>query len=86
MIFDWIMDALESLLTWFAGVLPDVSVSGAWTGFESLLGQLTALNYWLPISELAVFVGGVFLLVPVLLGGSLLAWLVAFIRGGSARA
>lgn len=86
MIFEWLMDAIETLLVWLAGVLPDVSIEGAWSGFDSLLTQLTALNYWLPISELAVFVGGIFLLVPVLLGGSLLAWLVAFIRGGSARA
>ena len=86
MVFDWILDRLEALLTWFAGVLPDVTVSDAWGGFSSLLSQLTALNYWLPISKVATFVGAIFLLVPVLLGGSLVAWLVAFIRGGSARA
>lgn len=86
MVTDWLLDELESLLVWLANLMPDISIDGAWSGVGFFLSQLTALNYWLPISELAAFVGGVFILVPLLVGATFVTWVLSFIRGGSARA
>lgn len=85
MITDALLGFIESGITWSVGGLPLASGQpfGAWS---LVVDNLGAMNYFLPVAELFAFVIGVSVVFPALAGVSLLVWLVALIRGGSARA
>lgn len=84
MITDFLLDLLEGIVTWFAGLLPvDDSVSGEGLGFQVFAGA----NYFFPLAELSSVVLGILALGLPLGGVSLIIWLVVgVIRGGQAKA
>lgn len=84
MITEALLDMIQGAASWLVGLLPVGTVDSG-TGWGDLVSNLTALNYWLPIGEVAAVVIAVFALFPVVMGVSLAIWLVALIRGGSAR-
>lgn len=84
MIIEWLLDAIEALIRWLAGLFPTWNPD-ALDGFSSVLSHVGDLNYFLPIAEVFGVVVGAFMLFPALMGVSLAVWLVALIRGGSAR-
>lgn len=84
MIVEWLLDMLEAAFNWIAGLFPTSSFDpGAL--FGGALQHLGALNYFLPIAELAALVLAFTVLFPFFMGTTLLLWLIALIRGGSAR-
>jgi hypothetical protein len=86
-IIDALLGAIQSVTLWALGGLPVVSNSDApFSGWGLIVDNLGAMNYFLPVAELFSFVIGVSVVFPALAGVSLLVWLVALIRGGSARA
>lgn len=83
MIVDALLDLLESLVSWFAGMLPSDSSLGDGIGFSIFSGA----NYFFPLAELSTVVLGVMALGLPLGGVSLIIWLlVGVVRGGSAKA
>ena len=84
MITDFLLDLLESLVNWFAGMLPvDNTVNGEGLGFQIFSGA----NYFFPLAELSSVVLGILALGLPLGGVSLIIWLVVgVIRGGQAKA
>lgn len=86
MIVDTILDWLEAAFIWLGGLLPAWDPGAFLDNFDLVTSNLAALNYFLPISELFAAVIAVFYLLPAFLGVTLVVWLVALIRGGSARA
>lgn len=83
MIVELLLDLIESVLTWLAGLFPTMVIDpGSSFGFFAHLGDM---NYYLPIKEVFAFTVGAFLVFPLLAGVSLATWLIALIRGGSAR-
>lgn len=84
MILELILDMLEQLIMWLAALFP-TGVVDPGNGFGSFLGHIADLNYYLPIAEVFTFTLGAFVVFPALAGVSLAVWLVALIRGGSAR-
>jgi len=84
-IVEWVLDVIEAGLVWLGGLLPKYNgenPANSWGGF---VGHLGDMNYYLPIAEVFAITLAVFVLFPALMGVSLLAWLVALIRGGSSR-
>lgn len=85
MIVEWILDIIETGLVWLAGLFPTYTGANPISSWGGFLGALGDMNYFLPIAEVFAITLAVFVLFPALMGVSLLAWLVAFIRGGSSR-
>lgn len=85
MVVDALFGAVQGLLTWLAGLFPSWSLPNPLEAWGSVMSNLTALNYFLPIAEVFTVTLSVFVLFPALMGVSLLAWIVALIRGGSSR-
>lgn len=85
MIVEILLDALETVLVWLAGLFPSVPLDGFLNGWSLVVGHLGDLNYFLPIAEVFAITIAVFMVFPALMGVSLLAWLIALIRGGSSR-
>lgn len=84
MIVEWLLDIIENGFIWITQFFPTSSFDpGAM--FGGALSNLGALNYFLPIAELAAVVLAFALLFPFFMGTTLFLWLVALIRGGSAR-
>lgn len=86
MITEAILDAIQGFMHWLGGLLPTWDVEAVFDSWGLVTGNLAALNYYLPISELFAFVLSVIYLLPAFLGVSLTLWLAAFVRGGSSRA
>jgi hypothetical protein len=84
-IIEWLLDFIETALVWLGGLFPDVDLSGFTSGWGLVLGYLGDLNYFLPIAEVFAVTIAVFMVFPALMGVSLVAWLIALIRGGSSR-
>jgi hypothetical protein len=86
-IIDWLLNAVQAVLVWLSGLFPGGTpwTTGPDQGWDAALNHLADLNYFLPIAEVFAFTLGCFLVFPALAGISLLVWLVAIIRGGSAR-
>lgn len=84
MITDALLDLLESLTGWVAGLLPTDDVVGADNiGFQVFSGA----NYFFPLAELSAVVLGILALGLPLALVSLVIWLlVGVLRGGSAKA
>lgn len=86
MIIDLLLGLLDGLVMAFLSLLPDSGPgSDATSGLAGVLGNLTAMNYFLPVAEVTTAVVGALLVFPAFMGVSLTVWLVALIRGGSAR-
>lgn len=85
MITDLLFGFVQAGVTWSVGGLPTVS-GEPFAGWNAVVANLGAMNYFLPVSELFAFVIGISVVFPALAGVSLLVWLVALLRGGSARA
>ncbi len=85
MITDLLAAFVCTPLTWLGGVLPSTTFD-PFANWALVNGHMADLNYYLPITELAIFTMSVSIVFPALAGVSLLVWLVAMIRGGSARA
>lgn len=86
MIVELLLDAIEALLSWLASMFPSgAGLSLPMDGFGGFLSHVADLNYYLPIGEVFTFTIGALIVFPALAGVSLLVWLVALIRGGSAR-
>lgn len=86
MIWEWLTAAAETLLTWILAPFPSAAPGGAGdiaAPLSGTLGQLGALNYFLPIQETVTVVVAVFALFPIFLGITLTLWLSAMLRGGS---
>lgn len=84
MITDFLLDLLEGLVGWVAGMLPTDSVVGSQNlGFQIFSGA----NYFFPVAELASVLLGVMALGLPMAGVSLVLWLlVGVVRGGSSKA
>ena len=84
MITDFLLDLLENLVNWVAGLLPTDTVFGSQNlGFQIFSGA----NYFFPLSELGAVILGVIALGLPLAGVSGVLWLlVGVIRGGSPKA
>lgn len=84
MIVDFLLDFIEGGFNLVIGLFPVTSFNPVET-FGNMLGLLGELNYFIPISELIGAVVAFLVLgipfIPVTIG----VWIVAFIRGGSAR-
>ena len=85
MIVEWLLDAVQAVVVWLGGLFPDVNLNDTLSGWGTVLSYLGDLNYFLPIAEVFAVTLAVFMIFPALMGTSLLAWLVALIRGGSSR-
>lgn len=84
MITDLLLDLIEGAYTFLMTALPTISFDPV-ALFGGALGHLGDLNYFLPIQELAAAVLAALVLFPAFMGMTLLAWLIALIRGGSSR-
>lgn len=84
MIVEWLLDAFEAAFTFIVSLFPD-STFDPGARISAALQNIGALNYFLPIAELFVVVMAFVLLFPFFMGTTLFLWLVALIRGGSAR-
>lgn len=84
MITDFLLDLLENLLNWVAGLLPVDTVLGSENiGFQIFSGA----NYFFPLAELSAVILGIIALGLPMAGVSLVLWLlVGVIRGGGAKA
>lgn len=83
MITDALLDMLESLVNWVAGILPNDDVFGNGLGFQIFSGA----NYFFPLAELSTLIFGVIALGLPLALVSLVIWiLVGIVRGGGAKA
>jgi hypothetical protein len=84
MITDALLDLLDGLLTWVAGLLPTDNVVGS----DNLGFQIfSSANYFIPLAELSTVVLGIFALGLPLAGVSVMVWLlVGVVRGGNPRA
>lgn len=84
MITDFLLDLLEGLVNWVAGLLPTDTVLGEQNiGFQIFSGA----NYFFPVSELAsVLLGLIALSLPMAVVSLVLWLLVGVIRGGSSKA
>lgn len=84
MITDFLLDLLEGLVNWVAGLLPTDTVFGAQNlGFTIFSGA----NYFFPLAELGAVILGILALGLPLAGVSVLIWLlVGVVRGGSPKA
>ena len=84
MIIEWLLDFIEGGFNLIVGLFPVSS----WNPV-STLGQAFAvmggLNYFMPISELVGLTVAFLALGVPFAGASLVAWIVALIRGGSSR-
>lgn len=84
MIVEWLLDFLEAGFNLIVGLFPVTDFNPV-TMFVNAVPFLGSLNYFIPISELLsttvafLVLGGPFMIV------SLGVWILAFIRGGSAR-
>lgn len=85
MIVDWILDWFVTALNWLVGLFPEDTALGWVSYVETVLDNLGALNYFLPIAETFALVVGVFALFPVFLGVTLSLWVVAQLRGSSSN-
>ncbi len=81
MITDALLTFIITPLSWLAGLLPTLDISG-WLGW----GHVGDLDYWLPIHEMAAVMLAVLALTPAFLVMTISTWLVAFVRGASPRA
>lgn len=84
MITDALLDLLEGLVAWIAGMLPTDTVLGEQNlGFQIFSGA----NYFFPVAELGTVLLGIMALGVPMAGVSLVLWLlVGVLRGGSAKA
>lgn len=82
-IFELILDAIETALTWLIGLFPGADGFSYIGHLETTLANLGALNYFLPIAETFTVVVAVFALFPVFLGVTLALWIAAQLRGSS---
>lgn len=83
-ITDGLLDLLEGLMQWVAGMLPTDTVVGEQNlGFQVFSGA----NYFFPVVELGTVLLAIMALGVPLAGVSLVIWLlVGVLRGGSAKA
>jgi hypothetical protein len=79
------MDAVESLVTFLSGLFPTTNLTDPSSGWPQVLGNLAAINYFLPVSELFAFTLAFFAGLVPLVTVTIVVWIAAFIRGGSAR-
>lgn len=86
MILDALIDWATSALVWLGGLLPSGDVFTEIGQWSLVMNSLAAINYYLPIFEVFTAVLAVLYVLPLLLGATLVLWLVGFIRGGSSRA
>jgi hypothetical protein len=85
MIVEWLLDAIQAAIEFVLNLLPSGNEIPFIDNLNSLLSNLGAMNYFLPISETFNLVVGVFLVFPLLMGVSLSLWILAQVRGSSAR-
>lgn len=85
MITDALLGWLEAALVWLSDLFPADPGLPWLQHVETLMGNLGALNYFLPIAELVTVVAAVMLVFPFFAGTSLLLWCLAQLRGSSAR-
>lgn len=85
MIIDAILGALQSALVWLAGLFPTAPGLPWAEHIDTVMVNLGALNYFLPIAELAAVFFAVLLVFPFFAGTSLLLWILAQLRGSSSR-
>jgi hypothetical protein len=85
MVIEWLLDFIEGGFNLLVGLFP-VSTFNPVTSLGSMLGAVGGLNYFLPISEMVGAVVAFLLLGIPFMAVTLGVWIVAFIRGGSARA
>lgn len=84
MIIEWLLDFFEAGFNLIVGLFPQTEfnpVSMLGTAFAHLGG----LNYFMPISELVSATVAFLVLGAPFMVVSLVIWVLAFIRGGSAR-
>jgi len=84
MIIETLLDWLETAFNWIADLFPTTDFD-PFSYVVDALQYVGDLNYFLPIGELAAAVLAVVILFPVFMGTTLFIWLVALVRGGSAR-
>ena len=83
MILDKLADLLASLLAALVGLLPQghLGLDGVEAAWESMF----ALNYFLPIAEVAIIVLTVIAFAPAFIVTTLTFWVIALVRGGNAK-
>lgn len=80
-IIQWIIEAV----VWLMDLLPEQELDTE--GIVTAWSQFGALNYFLPIGELMMFVIGAYLVGPAFLAVTLVQWLlVGVVRGGDTKA
>lgn len=84
MLIEWLLDALELGFIFALELLPGGTTEWV-SNVGTILSNLGALNYFLPIAEAFVVVVGILLVFPVFMGTTFLIWILALLRGGSAR-
>lgn len=82
-IVDALLDFFESAFNLIVGLFPTTTFNPV-EKFGDMLGVLGGLDYFLPIHELAALIVAFLLLGAPFLVVSLVIWIVALIRGGSA--
>lgn len=85
MIVDLLLDLIFGLLGLISDLLPSWSPAAFMDSWSLVVDNMAALNYFLPIGELFGITVAVFLVWPSMMMASIVAWLIALIRGGNAR-
>lgn len=84
MIVDWLLGLFQTVVGSIGDTLPSTDAD-PFQYVTTVLDNLGGLNYFLPISETFTVVVGVMVVFPLFAGVSLVLWVLAFLRGGSAR-
>lgn len=82
MIIDLLLDFLEATVAFAVSPLP-TSDTDPFAHLQTIVSNLGALNYFLPIAETVGIVVAVFALFPAFLGVTLVLWITAQLRGSS---
>jgi hypothetical protein len=86
MILDYLIAWFFQLLSWILAPFPDqAGLPNVAGNLTTIMSNLGALNYFLPISETFAVVIACLLLFPLFFGISITTWIYAQIRGSSPR-
>lgn len=84
MIIDLLLEWVEAVLDWVIGLFPVTDFDPV-AYLSTALSYVSDIDYFLPLHEVFGVVVAVLLIFPVFAGVSLVLWIVALLRGGSAR-
>lgn len=82
MIVDIFFGMIQTIVGWIVAPFPTDSLNWL-THLSTIMSNLGAMNYFLPIAETVTVVVAIMALFPIFLGITLSLWVVAQLRGSS---